>query len=114
MDGGSAFRVRVHGALVFPYKPDGEEPWDWDGNVPDWMIDLSDALGDILVSPELKTASEILQIVDEVAPIVLEGTTPPDPIVAVVAALDTSQTRRCGSTCGTRTSSTTTTSAPLV
>lgn len=42
--------------MVFPYKPDGEEPWDWDGNIPDWMLDLTDALADILVSPQLQTA----------------------------------------------------------
>lgn len=88
VDGGQDFRVRVHGGLVFPYKPEGEQPWDWDGDVPDWMIDLTGALGDLLFSPELATASEILEIVDEVAPIVLDGTTPPDPQLYALAVLD--------------------------
>lgn len=92
VDDGRAFRVRVVDAFVFPYKPDTEEPWDWDGSVPDWLLDLTDTLASVVASPELKTASEILEIVDEVAPLVLEGTTPPDPILGVVAALQTATT----------------------
>lgn len=88
VDGGSAFRVSVYDSVIFPYKPDTEAPWDWDGDVPDWMIDVTDALGTILVSPELKTAAEILELVDTYGPLLLEGTVPPDPILYAFAALD--------------------------
>jgi hypothetical protein len=88
VDGGSAFRVEVRNAFIFPYKPETEEPWDWDGDIPDWLIDLTNQIGEIAASPQLLTAAEIMEVVDEVAPLILEGTTPPDPILEVVAALD--------------------------
>lgn len=109
----SEFEVTVVGALVFPYKPDTESPWDWDGDIPDWMIDVTDALGDIVASPELKTAAEILEIVDEVAPVLLEGTVPPDPILQVVAALDTATTTTTTTTFGGTTTTTTYGSVPF-
>jgi hypothetical protein len=92
VDQGQSFDVAILRGLVFPYKPDSGEPWDWDGDIPDWMIDLTNSLADILMDPTLATAAEILEIVDEVAPLVLDGTTPPDPVLSVVAALDTATT----------------------
>lgn len=92
VDGGRDFRVRVVDAFVFPYKPETEEPWDWDGSVPDWLLDLTDTLASVVASPELKTTAEILELVDEVAPLILEGTVPPDPILNVNAALQTATT----------------------
>ncbi|MCB9684397.1 MAG: hypothetical protein H6738_05680 [Alphaproteobacteria bacterium] len=104
---GSEFEVEVLGATVFPYKPETESPWDWDGDIPDWMIDVTDALGDIAGSPELKTAAEILTIVDEVAPLLLTGTVPPDPVLQVVAALDTGTTTTTSTFFGGTTTTTT-------
>lgn len=90
--GGADFRVRVVDAFVFPYKPETEVPWDWDGDVPDWIVDLTGALGTVLANPGLKTTAEILDIVDEVAPVILEGTVPPDPVLVVDTSLQTATT----------------------
>jgi hypothetical protein len=92
VDGGRDFRVRVVDAFIFPYKPESEEPWDWDGSVPDWLLELTDTLAYVLASPELETTAKILQIVDDVAPLILEGTVPPDPVLNVNSALQTATT----------------------
>lgn len=77
---------------MFPYKPEDEQPWDWDGSVPDWLLDLTDTLAAVVASPELKATAEILELVDEVAPLLLDGTVPPDPVLNVNAALETATT----------------------
>ena len=71
----------------------GGDPWDWDGNVPDWVLDFADLLSDVLdllaeliPDPDLQAAAaaaatleEILLLIDEHAPELLAGTVPPDP-----------------------------------
>lgn len=107
VESGDEFALTVHGGSVFPYKPDSEAPWDWDGDVPDWMIDVTEALGTILASPELKTTAEILEIVDEYGPVLLDGTVPPDPVLAVFAALKDPATTTTSTVFGGTTTTTT-------
>ena len=91
-----ALEIRI---LFRPYKSedlnpgDGGEPWDWDGTVPDWLLELADTLSDILgdlsdVIPneDLMTAAAaaealdlILEAIDEHAPDFMEPYVPPDP-----------------------------------
>ena len=76
----NTFRFTVHSAGFLPYKgPDSEEPWDWDGDVPDWLIEALELLG--YAVPEAATMAEVLDLVDEYAPQLLEGTVPPDPYI---------------------------------
>ncbi len=81
--GGSANRydVWVDSVVIHPLNPGTGEPWDWNGEIPDWLLEATASLGEALASTELMTAAEILQLVDEYAPELLEGTVPPDPIV---------------------------------
>lgn len=69
------------------------EPWDWDGDIPEWLFDFADALAtildvvsDITLDPSVETAAavaehldEVLELIDEYAPELLEDTVPPDP-----------------------------------
>lgn len=75
--------LTVLGAKIRPFKfidGDGQPvPWDWDGNVPDWMLNAVGLLARVF--PELQFWNEVLQKVDEYAPFLLEGTTPPDPYI---------------------------------
>lgn len=71
----------------------GGEPWDWDGNIPDWILDVTSALSDILGAfasvypdPDIIAAAEvagqvdkILDVIDTYGPELLRGTVPPDP-----------------------------------
>ncbi len=71
----------------------GGAPWDWDGNIPDWLLDVADALEELLdvvtdlyPDPDLVAADEavttvndILEAVDEYGPELLKGDVPPDP-----------------------------------
>jgi hypothetical protein len=76
----SSFTLTVVGADVMPFNADGAG-WDWDGDVPDWMIDVANLVG--LFSVEAATIAEVLEYTDELAPEVLEGTVPPDPFFEV-------------------------------
>ena len=78
------FSVVIWNVTVMPYKPDGD-PWDWDGSVPDWLLDLIEILGDVI--PQAATAAELLAYVDEYAPELLEGTVPPDPYLEVASEI---------------------------
>lgn len=74
------FEIIVWSFGVFPYKdPSTVSPWDWDGDIPDELITLLDLIG--YVEPSAKTFAEVLEIVDETAPVLLEGTVPPDPML---------------------------------
>jgi len=78
----NSFRLVIGEAKVIPYKnAENREPWDWDGNVPDWLLQAVDLLSDFY--PDAAAWSEVLQLVDEYAPELLEGTVPPDPFVEV-------------------------------
>ncbi len=71
----------------------GGDPWDWDGNVPAWLLDFADLLSDVLdllaelipdadlqaAAAAAATLEEILLLIDEHAPELLAGTVPPDP-----------------------------------
>ena len=78
--GTDTFKFTVRRAGFLPYKgPDSEEPWDWDGDVPNWLIDAMNILG--VFVPEAASMAEVLGLVDEYAPELLEGTVPPDPYI---------------------------------
>ncbi len=78
--GTDEFEIVLESFSIFPFVDSATgEPWDWDGDIPDDIIELLNIIG--YVQPEVKTFAEVLEIVDEVAPIVLEGTVPPDPWV---------------------------------
>ena len=76
----ASFDLTVIDIGVMPYKPDGGG-WDWDGDVPDWMIEAANVIG--YFSVEAATMAEVLEYTDEVAPYFLEGTVPPDPFYEV-------------------------------
>ena len=71
----------------------GGEPWDWDGTVPGELFQLASQLNELLglintvyPTPETLTAEETLEyliqigyLVEDVAPVLLEETVPPDP-----------------------------------
>jgi hypothetical protein len=78
------------------HKPGSEgEPWDWNGSIPDWIFDLGGELLTILTwintvfpEPSLVSATagldaflEIAELIDQYAPELMEGSTPPDPDV---------------------------------
>lgn len=75
--------LSVVGMRIRPYKfqdDDGKPvPWDWDGHVPDWILEAVEVLA--VFYPEAEGWLEILEKVDEYAPILLEGTAPPDPYI---------------------------------
>lgn len=76
------YLVTVHEVVVAPYKYlEDEVPWDWDGDIPDWLIDALGLIG--YYYPDARTASEVLDLIDEYAPELLEGTVPPDPYFEV-------------------------------
>lgn len=75
-----AFTVTVVDAKVMPFQDlSTQEPWDWDGDVPDWLIEAMATIG--YYYPQALTWSEVLSLVDEYAPELLEGYVPPDPLV---------------------------------
>jgi hypothetical protein len=76
----TSFQLTVVSAGLMPFKPDGSG-WDWDGDVPDWMVDLANTIG--YFSAEAATIAEVLQYTDEYAPYLLEGTVPADPFYSV-------------------------------
>lgn len=73
----------------------GGQPWDWDGQVPDWWMDVAGALEEVLglaatiyPDPNLVSAAEaaeyaneLLALIDEYAPGFMEPYVPPDPDV---------------------------------
>lgn len=77
------FAVTIVSAIIDPYK-DAEtlQPWDWDGDVPDWLFDALDLLQ--IAYPDAATIEEVLDLVDQYAPDLLQGTVPPDPFVDFV------------------------------
>lgn len=78
--GTNSFDIRMISAVVSPYKDEGDlQPWDWDGDVPDWLIDALELLADFY--PQAQTAAEVANLVDQYAPELLEHTVPPDPYV---------------------------------
>lgn len=84
------FRPYITDELIPGYEL---EPWDWDGNIPDWILDVVDVLDTLLdiasqvyPDPELMTAAEavgmagdVLDAIDKYGPELMEGTVPPDP-----------------------------------
>lgn len=75
--------LAVLGMRVRPFKyvdENGEPvPWDWDGSIPDWILNAVGLFAQVF--PELQFWSEVLQKIDEYAPFLLEGQTPPDPYI---------------------------------
>jgi hypothetical protein len=61
-------------------------PWDWDGQVPRWLLEALDVIATFY--PEAQTWLEILEKVDEYAPTLLEGLTPPDPYIKFTDSTD--------------------------
>lgn len=68
-------------------------PWDWDGDVPDWILDVVGIVSDVLdvgayLDPTLMTAAEaadvaeeLLWLIEEYGPELMEPYVPPDPDV---------------------------------
>lgn len=85
------FRMVVHSSVIRPTKEDGQ-PWDWDGDVPTWLIDLahelSDEIDQVATSqtgiPAGTAAVTLLELTDRIAPELLAGTVPPDPYLWAV------------------------------
>ena len=76
------FDVTVHEVVLAPYNYlYYDQPWDWDGDVPDWLLDALDAIS--LLYPDVGSVAELADLVDEYAPELLEGTVPPDPFFEV-------------------------------
>ena len=77
-----AFNVTVHQVVYSPFNPNFyDEPWDWDGDIPDWMTDLVDIFANVY--PELETVSQLAEWVEEYAPELLEDYVPPDPVFEI-------------------------------
>lgn len=71
----------------------GGQPWDWDGDIPDEVFDLAEAISTALdlvttvyPQPDLVSYAEALDVIialglliDEHAPVLLAATVPPDP-----------------------------------
>jgi hypothetical protein len=87
-------RLFIRPYVTDEHKPGQEgEPWDWDGDVPDWvfnfateLLNILDWLSAIYPEPNLMAAAagidtffELASLIDEYAPELLEGTVPPDP-----------------------------------
>ena len=72
----TTFELSVNSAEILPFKPGTKSPWDWDGDIPDFLIDALEFLEMLTMSGT--QYAEILKKVDEIAPQILEGTVPPD------------------------------------
>ena len=84
--GATQFRFHIDGFVILPYKIGTSNPWDWDGDIPDWLIEATGLIADALKDPRIKAAEEVLELIDTYAQELLEGTIPPDPILEVVVA----------------------------
>lgn len=90
----TTFDIYIDQVIVLPYKVGGD-PWDWDGSVPDWLLDAVGLTDDVLsgliesglypttgetltFAQVVAISDELLNAVDEHAPELLEGTVPPD------------------------------------
>ena len=72
-----AYDLRFTAMTIAPYDMlYTGDPWDWDGDIPDWLIEALSTIG--YIYPEAGTAAEVLELVDEYAPQLLEGVVPPD------------------------------------
>jgi hypothetical protein len=92
----TTFELLVLEAAVFPYKvDDNQKPWDWNGDVPNWIIQLASLLSDEIdmafqstLIPAGTIAVKLLELTDEHAPDLLEGSIPPDPYLWIVDDAD--------------------------
>lgn len=82
------FEIGLVSAKLNPYK-DPQNPWDWDGDVPNALLNALDILAYLV--PETEVFSEVADAVDEFAPELLEGTVPPDPYFQIVMGTDVVQ-----------------------
>ena len=72
------FDIVLESFEIFPLKdPMGGDPWDWDGSIPDELLQLASIIG--YFDPTVATVAEVMEQVDTYAPYLLEGTVPPDP-----------------------------------
>lgn len=75
-----AFTVTVVDAKVLPFQDlSTDEPWDWDGDIPDWLIEAMSLVG--AYYPQAATWAEVMDLVDEYAPELMESYIPPDPFI---------------------------------
>jgi hypothetical protein len=70
------FTVTMVSANVYPYADDDQTPWDWDGGVPSWVVDLVVILAEY--EEDAADWFDYLAAVEEWAPELLAGTVPPD------------------------------------
>lgn len=74
------FSFELISVKVAPYKDEAtQSPWDWDGDLPDWLLAALDLLA--YYYPNAATWAAVLDLIDTYAPELLEGTVPPDPYV---------------------------------
>jgi hypothetical protein len=80
-----SYRITIHDVVIAPYNYDFYDmPWDWDGDIPDWLIDALELIG--YAYQEAATAADVLQIIDEYAPELMEEYVPPDAFFEVYDA----------------------------
>ena len=87
-------RMFLRPYMTEEHHPGSEgQPWDWSGDIPSWIFQFSNELLNILswintVYPDPTLASatagldaflEIAELIDQYAPELMEGSTPPDP-----------------------------------
>ena len=70
------FTVTMVSANVLPYADDEQTPWDWDGGVPSWVVDLVIVLSEF--EEDAADWFDYLAAVEEWAPELLAGSVPPD------------------------------------
>lgn len=80
-----SYRVTIVEVVIAPYNYDFYDmPWDWDGDIPDWLIEALELIG--YAYPEAGTAAEVLDLIDEYAPELMEEYVPPDAFFEVYDA----------------------------
>lgn len=85
--GAESFTLTINDVVIAPYNYlFYDEPWDWDGDVPDWIFEALEILGELY--PEAQTVGELLALVEEYAPELLAGVVPPDVFFEVYGSDD--------------------------
>ena len=72
------FQITLQSVALGPFEDIAtEEPWDWDGTVPGWLVSGLNALATFV--PEMTNASRAVSFINRFAPALLAGYVPPDP-----------------------------------
>jgi hypothetical protein len=76
------FEVTIGEIMVSPYDPTTDAPWDWDGRLPGWLVDLIGAAAVYLTGTP--PVAGVVQWLAAEAPELLDGTVPPDPYLWIL------------------------------